>query len=64
MGMNNMMNIQKSNNNKNQSNQILQMQNQNIIANKIETNKEPIKLPKKMKKMKKEIPLILQKNAN
>jgi hypothetical protein len=40
------------------------MQNQNIIANKIETNKEPIKLPKKMKKMKKEIPLILQKNAN
>ena len=64
MGMNNMMNMQKSNNNKNQSNQILQMQNQNIIANKIETNKEPIKLPKKMKKMKKEIPLILQKNAN
>jgi hypothetical protein len=37
MGMNNMMNMQKSNNNKNQSNQILQMQNQNIIANKIET---------------------------
>jgi hypothetical protein len=64
MGMNNMMNMQKSNNNKNQSNQILQMQNQNIIANKIETNKEPIKLPKKMKKMKKEIPLILQKNTN
>ena len=64
MGMNNMMNNQKPNNNKNQPNKILQMQNQNIKANKIEANKEPIKLPKKRNKKKKEIPLILQKNAN
>ena len=64
MGFNNMMNNQKPNNNKNQPNKILQMQNQNINSNKIETNKEPIKLPKKRNKKKKEIPLILQKNAN
>ena len=64
MGFNNMMNNQKPNNNKNQPNKILHMQNQNINSNKIETNKEPIKLPKKRNKKKKEIPLILQKNAN
>jgi len=66
MGMNNMMNMQISNNNQmlmNQSNQMFQMQNQNIINNNIQINKEPIKLPKQ-KKIKREIPLILQKNAN
>ena len=66
MGMNNMMNMQMPNNNQmmmNQSNQMFPMQNQNIINNNIKINKEPIKLPKK-KKIKREIPLILQKNAN
>ena len=66
MGMNNMMNMQIPNNNQmvmNQSNQIFPMQNQNIINNNIQINKEPIILPKQ-KKIKRKIPLILQKNAN
>ena len=66
MPMNYMMNIKSMNNNQmmmNQPNQIFPMQNQNILSNKIQINKEPIKLPSKINK-KRKIPSILQKNAN
>ena len=66
MLMNNIMIMQIPNNNQMmmaQTNQI-PMQNQKIIINNIQHNKNQIKPTKKKKNIKRKIPLILQKNAN
>ena len=66
VGMN-LMNMPIQNSNQmviNQSNQILQFQNKNIMYNQIGINKEPIKLSKKNNIIKRENPQIFLKKAN